>query len=163
MAVLLQMTYSKKLGLPNFSSHSCAVSLQVEIADTSQVSAEVKRLYALTQDSVDHEIQQVGWMPADPAYGLTNGTGHPRAVNGRQSPSESDAAPITEKQLDLIQKVVKDNHVSKQDVEQMALQMFGSGVLSLKRTQASKLIEDLLDLYGRRPTSNNRYRESSRA
>ena len=31
MAVILQMTYMKKLGLPNYSSHSCAVSLTVEI------------------------------------------------------------------------------------------------------------------------------------
>ncbi len=163
MAVLLQMTYSKKLGLPNFSSHSCAVSLQVEIADVSQVTTEVKRLYALTQDSVDHEIQQVGWMPADPAYGLTNGNGHSRAVNDRQSPSNAETAPITEKQLALIQKVVRDNHASKQDIEQMAQQMFGIGVLSLSRTQASSLIEDVLDLYGRKPSAHSRYRERSRA
>ena len=29
MAVILQMTYQKKLGLPNYSSHSCSVSLTV--------------------------------------------------------------------------------------------------------------------------------------
>ena len=28
-AVILAMTYQKKLGLPNFSSHSCSVNLTV--------------------------------------------------------------------------------------------------------------------------------------
>jgi len=73
MAVILQMTYSKKLGLPNFSSHSCSVSLQVEIADVSQVTGEARKLYALTQDAVDREIQQVGWLPDATTYGMIHG------------------------------------------------------------------------------------------
>ena len=55
MAIVLTMNYSKKLGLPNFSSHSCSVSLEVEIADVSQVTGEAKRLYALMQDAVDQK------------------------------------------------------------------------------------------------------------
>jgi hypothetical protein len=44
MAVILQMTYMKKLGLPNYSSHSCAVSLTVEIADASVAAQESTKL-----------------------------------------------------------------------------------------------------------------------
>jgi phosphoenolpyruvate-protein kinase (PTS system EI component) len=63
MAVILQMTYMKKLGLPNFSSHSCAVSLTVEIPDASVVAQKAGELYQLLQTAVDGEIQHVGWMP----------------------------------------------------------------------------------------------------
>jgi len=176
MAVLLQMTYSKKLGLPNFSSHSCAVSLQVEIGDVSQVTGEVKRLYALTQDAVDREIQQVGWMPSDPAYGLTNGTSHlvngnanGYPVNGTNNRSAGEGTPITDKQLDLIHKVVRENDVDKADIEQMAIQMFGAGVRSLNRMQASNFIDELFNQYGKKPSASNgtwsgyQYRERSRA
>ncbi len=45
MAVILQMTYMKKLGLPNYSSHSCAASLTVEIADVSVAAQESTKLY----------------------------------------------------------------------------------------------------------------------
>jgi len=78
MAVLLQITYQKKLGLPNFSSHSCSVSVQVEVADLSHVAEENNRLYKLLQASVDEEIQKVGFMPDATSYGMdggqTNGT-----------------------------------------------------------------------------------------
>jgi hypothetical protein len=49
MAVILQMTYMKKLGLPNFSSHSCAVSVTTEIPDVSVAAQESTKLYALLQ------------------------------------------------------------------------------------------------------------------
>ena len=75
MAVILQMTYMKKLGLPNYSSHSCAVSLSVEIADASVAAQESTKLYALLQTAVDNEIQQVGFMPDATTYGMNNGNG----------------------------------------------------------------------------------------
>jgi len=164
MAVILHMTYSKKLGLPNFSSHSCSVSLQVEIADVGQVTGESKRLYALIQDAVDREIQEVGWMPADPAYGLTgssNGNGHQPHENGQNgngnhsngssngSRSSRKGVPITDKQLDLIGKVVSENNLDKNDVENMAVEMFGTGVRSLNRMQASNFIDALFEEHGR--------------
>ena len=73
MAVILQMTYMKKLGLPNYSSHSCAVSLTVEIPDVSIAAQESAKLYALLQTAVDNEIQQVGFMPDATTYGMNNG------------------------------------------------------------------------------------------
>lgn len=184
MAVLLQMTYSKKLGLPNFSSHSCSVSLQVEIADVSQVTSEVKRLYALTQDSVDREIQQVGYLPDATTYGMngaeTNGNGrHANGningnangypVNGTNGHKAGDSSGITDKQLDLIHKVVRENNVDKQEIEQMAQQMFGTGVRQLNRMQASNFIDELFNQYGRNTSPSNgtrpryQHRERSRA
>jgi hypothetical protein len=89
MAVILQMTYQKKLGLPNFSSHSCAVSLTVEIPDVSVAAQESTKLYALLQTAVDGEIQHVGWMPDAESYGMKNGhsnvNGNGSATNGQRS------------------------------------------------------------------------------
>ena len=78
MAVILQMTYQKKLGLPNYSSHSCSVSLTVEIPDASVAAQESTKLYALLQTAVDNEIQRVGFMPDATTYGMNNGNGATR-------------------------------------------------------------------------------------
>ena len=150
MAVLLQITYQKKLGLPNFSSHSCSVSVQVEVADLSQVAEENNRLYRLLQASVDEEIQKVGFMPDATSYGMNNGNGHQEQ---RQQP-QNDAG-ISEKQLDLINRVIRENNISKTEVDNMAVSMFGGGVRTLNRMQGSQLIDELLEKYPRRNGNGN--------
>src|SRR5882757_8058879 len=82
MAVILSMTYQKKLGLPNFSSHSCSVSLTVEIPDVSVAAQESTRLYELLQTAVDAEIQQVGFMPDASSYGMRKDFGSNGQENG---------------------------------------------------------------------------------
>jgi len=160
MAVIFHMTYSKKLGLPNFSSHSCSVSLEVEIADVSQITGEAKRLYALMQDSVDREIQEVGFLPDATVYGMINGGSQPtNGTNGQRSngtfrPAQ-EGTPITDKQLDLIGKVVRENNLDKSDIEQMAINMFGAGVRSLNRMQASNLIDELFEQHGKNSGAAN--------
>ena len=184
MAVIMQMTYQKKLGLPNFSSHSCSVSIQAEIADLTQVTGEAKRLYALVQDAVDREIQQVGWMPADPAYGLNgssdnghhangngqNGNGHRangngngyQSTNGNGNRRPHEGTPITEKQLDLINKVVRENDLDKNAVDQMAVDMFGVGVKALNRMQGSNFIDELFAQHGKSNGNSHRGRYQQR-
>jgi len=153
MAVLLNITYQKKLGLPNFSSHSCSVSVQVEVADLSHVAEENSRLYQLLQASVDEEIQKVGFMPDATKYGMiegqTNGNGHQRQQNGNGD------SGISEKQLDLINKIVRENNANKTDVESMAVEMFGGGVRTLNRMQASNLIDELFAKYPRKGGNGN--------
>lgn len=155
MAVLLQITYQKKLGLPNFSSHSCSVSVQVEVADLSQVAEENHRLYKLLQASVDEEIQKVGFMPDATSYGMNghaNGNGHEQ--NGQQRQQNGDAG-ISEKQLDLINRIIRDNNASKTEVENMAVEFFGGGVRTLNRMQGSQLIDELFVKYPRRNGNGN--------
>ena len=60
MAIILEANYSKKLGLPGYSSHQYAVTVRTELADINQVDQESQRLYELLQSSVDREIQQTG-------------------------------------------------------------------------------------------------------
>lgn len=155
MAVLLQITYSKKLGLPNFSSHSCSASVQVEIADVSQVVEENARLYQLLQSSVDKEIQAVGFMP-EVGYGMNKPQdGAPPQTNGKGT-HRTDSAGISEKQLDLVNRIVKENNISKTLVENLAIEMFQVGVRSLNRLQASGLIDELFDRYPRRNGNGQR-------
>jgi len=149
MAVILQMTYSKKLGLPNFSSHQCSVSIQSEIADLGQVTGEVKRLYALTQDAVDREIQEVGYLPDATTYGMLppgNGSNGTREANGK---ADTSVWACSSKQRDLIEKIVRENDLDRREVDDLAKGMFdGAGVRQLNRLQASGLIDELLERHG---------------
>ena len=125
MAVILNMTYQKKLGLPNYSSHSCAVSLTVEIPDVSVAAQESTKLYALLQTAVDNEIQQVGFMPDASTYGMnhrngatSNGTsnGHPSNGNGNGNGhhppnGNGDRWNCTDGQKGLILRLINENNL----------------------------------------------------
>ena len=174
MAVILQLTYQKKLGLPNYSSHSCSASLTVEIPDVSVAAQESAKLYALLQTAVDGEIKEVGWMPDATTYGMNNGNGAPS--NGRQasygngqpsngngnghSPRENRNGEhwnCTEGQKSLILRVINENNLNKQDIEDQAQQLFGVGVKELSKMQASQLIEELLEKLGKKPAGQRRW------
>jgi hypothetical protein len=172
MAVILQMTYQKKLGLPNYSSHSCSVSLTVEIPDVSVAAQESTKLYSLLQTAVDNEIQQVGFMPDATTYGMNNGNrpscnGHPSNGNGNgnghpsnPAPSNGDRWNCTDGQRGFILRIVSESSLNKQDVEDLAHQLFSAGVKDLDKMQASQLIEELLEKTGKK--SGNTQRRWSR-
>ena len=167
MPIILQMTYQKKLGLPNYSSHACSASLSIEITDASVAAEKFNSLYELLQSSVDKDIQKVGFMPDASTYGMNNGNGAPS--NGRQanngngnghSPRESrngESWNCTDGQKGLILRVINENKLDKNDVEQMAQQLFGLGVKDLNTMQASNLIEDLLEKVGKKPVGQRRW------
>lgn len=165
MAVILSMTYQKKLGLPNFSSHSCSVSLTVEIPDASVAAQESAKLYSLLQTAVDNEIQEVGYMPDASTYGMkANGNGHPSTNgNGNGHPSNGNGHPRSEQwnctdgQKSFIQRIVNENQLNKDDVETTAQQLFGVGVKELNKMQASQLIEELLEKTGQKSNGRRRW------
>ena len=160
MAIILEAAYSKKLGLPNYSSHSYVVSIRTELSDLTQVEAESARLYALLQQSVDGQIQEVGFLPDGTTYGM-NGTdaGHQQTApssNGNGHPDDQpvhsvpDAWTCSDKQKELILKLVEQHGLDKKEVEALAKEMFGLPVKTLNRLQASGLIEELLARYGKK-------------
>ena len=161
MAIILEAAYSKKLGLPNFSSHSYVVSIRTELNDISQVPEESSKLYRMLQDAVDKEIQEVGFMPDAMKYGM-NGTAT-QQTNGNGHRSNGEGTPITPKQLDLINKIVRENNVDKQEVENMSIQMFSAGVTKLNRMQASNLIDELFDQYGKNNGHRGKYQQRETA
>ena len=71
MAIKLIANYSKRLGLPGYSSHQFEVSIETEISNTSELLLETERLYGSLQAAVDAQIQQVGLVP-DEHYGNSN-------------------------------------------------------------------------------------------
>jgi hypothetical protein len=60
--ITLECNYSKKIGLPGYSSHQFSVSLKTELTDVSQVQAESSRLYKLLQNGVDTSIREIGYL-----------------------------------------------------------------------------------------------------
>ena len=133
MALILEANYSKKIGLPGYSSHQFSITLKAEIADPAQVQAESTRLYGLLQASVDQSLKQVGWLPEGTN---AHGNGHTETWN------------CSDKQRELIQKIVREHQLDKQNIEQLAIERFGKGVKQLNKLEASGLIDELLEQHG---------------
>jgi hypothetical protein len=53
MAIKLIANYSKRLGLPGYSSHQFEVSVETEIGNTSELDFAAERLYSSLQSAVD--------------------------------------------------------------------------------------------------------------
>jgi hypothetical protein len=141
--ITLECNYSKKIGLPGYSSHQFSITLRTEISDLAQVQAESNRLYRLLQDGVDASIQEIGYLP----NGNGNGHGH---GNGRAPVSETDRWNCSEKQKELILKIIAENHLEKNHVENLAQDRFSKGVKALNKLEASGLIDELLEQTGQK-------------
>ncbi len=163
MALILSTDYSKKLGLPGFSSHQFSVSIQTELTDLDRVPGEVARLYQLLQQAVDREIQQTGFVPAE-GYGEPqrslpgNGYGNNDHANGNGSgyASRRNTAPAngnangngawqcSDKQRRLLTDLSRELQLSEKDLDERALRLFQRPVRQLNKLSASGLITDLL-------------------
>ena len=156
MAIKLIANYSKRLGLPGYSSHQFSVSVETELVTTDDVAGESARLYQRLQATVDEQIQSTGFVP--PAnYGM-----EPQAEIAGSQESQSSASNVTnvanwqrgpawkcsDKQKDLILKLVEEHQLDKADVEALAIERFGKGVRILNKVEASGLIDELIDTYG---------------
>ena len=170
MALKLIANYSKRLGLPGYSSHQFSVCVETEISNIDDIAGESSRLYATLQQSVDEEIQHTGFVP-NHGYGMdgkSNGNGHSANGNGRLSNGSGngysangnghsnghsnghngDAWACSDKQRELIVKLVEDHNLDRKDVDDTSVQMFGASVRELNKLQASGLIDRLLDEHG---------------
>ena len=159
--ITIKADYTKKIGLPGYSSHQFSVSLTSELTDLSQVEQESAKLYAKLQQSVDSSIQDIGYLPTngnDNTHPKSNGNGHHNGhgnghangyQNGRQvRPSaNNDVWKCSPKQKELILKITDENQLDKNQVEQLAQDRFGKGVKFLNKLEASGLIEELIEKY----------------
>ena len=155
--LIIEANYSKKLGLPGYSSHQYSLTLRAEIADVAQVSQKSQELHSLMQSCVDREIQQTGFLPGEvvPAYnrnGNGNGNGHQRQVR----PTD-DTWNCSPKQKELILKITDENKLDKTKVDQLAQDRFGKGVKQLNKLEASGLIEELLEQGGQSKPRNAKF------
>lgn len=159
MAIVLEANYSKKLGLPGYSSHAYGVTVRAELTDINQVPEETARLYQLLQDSVDREIQSPGWLPDE--AGATNGNGHASGnghvqENTRNGNGRSAQWACSPKQRELILKIADEHQVDKNVIEALANERFDKGVTALNRMEASGLIDELLETYGKKRGNGRR-------
>ena len=134
MAVNIELTYGKKLGLPGFSSHNFSVSLKAEVASLEAVHDEVARVYCILQSSVDEQIVNSGFVPG----------GEVKSPVGNGGSGDNKPWKCSDKQRALIVKIVDEGKLDRTEVEQLAVNRFGHGVALLNKLEASGLIDELL-------------------
>src|SRR5256885_595143 len=130
MAIKLNAAYSKKAGLPGFSSHQFSVSIETELQNLDNVREQSARLYESLQEVVDQQIQKTGFVPPD-GYGMDgdkNGTWN-----------------CSKKQRELIEKITNENNLDQKELDDLANQMFGAKIPALNKLQASGFIDELLE------------------
>jgi hypothetical protein len=145
--IKLITNYSKRLGLPGYSSHQFSVSVETEIINVEDVAAESTHLYETLQRSVDEQIQQTGFVP-DADYG-SNGNGHQPVnrikANGiKTNGNGDDGWRCSEKQEALLKKLLHDHNL-EEVAEEMSQEMFGCSPEGLNKLQASGLIQRILE------------------
>jgi hypothetical protein len=159
MSLTLEANYSKKIGLPGYSSHQYSLTLKTEVQNINQVEAESARLHQTLQTAVDRELQKVGFLPSG-----TNGNGHTQP-NGKteNGNGRSETWACSEKQRDLIIKITDEHKLDKSKVEQLAQDRFGKTVKALNKLEASGLIEELLEQTGQSKPRNARFGQKAGA
>ena len=148
--IKLIANYSKRLGLPGYSSHQFSVSCETEITNVDDVAGESARLYATLQQSVDEQIQQTGFVP-DTDYG-SNGNDSIKPVIRIANVSKTNGIKTngngewrcSDKQRELMLKLIAD-HDLEESVEKMSQQMFGKSPEDCNRLECSGLISRILE------------------
>ena len=150
MAIKLVANYSKRLGLPGYSSHQFSVSVETELRDLAEADTEMSNLYHQLQRNVDAQIQQTGFVPSE-AYGTMPNSQQSSPSNHQTNDSNSSAQwRCSQKQRSFIERIIKENNLADSDVDHLVRQRFGIPVAQLNKMQASGLIDALLDQYGSR-------------
>ena len=164
--ITLEANYSKKIGLPQYSSHQFSITLKSEITDLSKVQDESSRLYQELQHAVDTSIQDVGYLPEASGNGNGHHT-HERSSdghsNGRTTHTNGNGKDVwncSDKQRDLIIKIVDEHKLDKNDIEKLSLERFSKGVKALNKLEASGLIDELLEKHGGKQNGRNRFQKA---
>jgi len=146
MALTITATVSKKVGKPNYGSEGFTLTVQSEVSNMDQVREESHRLYLLLNESVTQELEGSSDTPSK------NGE-WPKLVPAAAATPTSRVWRASDKQRDLILKIIDENEVDRGDVESLSLEMFSnSNLQELNRLQASGLIDALLQRYGKKST-----------
>jgi hypothetical protein len=125
--IILETHYSKKLGLPGFSSHQFSLTLKTELNHLTQLPAEVARLYQQLQTVVDTQLQQPGYVPR---------------------PALPERWRCTIRQQERITQILQEQGLTLTDAETLAQARFAQSVTALNKLQASGLIDELLAQVG---------------
>lgn len=156
MAIKLIANYSKRLGLPGYSSHQFSVSVETELVTTDDVAVESERLYQRLQCTVDEQMLKTGFVPPS-TYGMEQTNGFDaHAAKTVTHIQENGRWKCSDKQRELIVKLVDEHQLDKNEVDHLSRQRFGKGVTQLSKLEASGLIDELLETYGGGSNNSNR-------
>jgi len=156
MPVIITASVSKKVGQANYGSAGYSLTVQSEVSKLDQVQEESHRLYELLNDSVNRELGTEA-PPKKEEWPVLQRNTVPQA-NGTNN---NGAWKCSDKQRDLILKLMEDHNLQKGDLQSLSLEMFGSSEVSgLNKIQASGLIDRLIEQHGgknRRGTTPARF------
>ena len=155
--ITLEANYCKKLGLPGYSSHQYSLTVRKEVSDISQVENESRQLFATLQSNVDRDIQNTGFLPGNNGNGNGNRNAGNGNGNGNGHRSSDERWDCSDKQRNLILKIVDESKLDKGEVEKLAQDRFGKSVKKLNKLEASGLIEELIERTGGKGNGTGRY------
>ena len=149
MAILLEFKYDKRLGLPGYSSHDFGVSMRTEVNNMEEIKEESERAYRLLQQSVDAQLSNPGFIPAE------NGK-EPESKGNQTNGTDPEKWNCTERQRGLILKILSQNDLPESAVEQVAQDLHGQPMATLGKMQVSTVISEVLDRWGKHQRTNGR-------
>ena len=156
MAISLKISYSKKLGLPNYSSHSFGITMKAEVTDLEKIGEEAERAYGLLQSAVDSQIVHQGYVSNEDKG--ENGTDQVQKtqvkVNG--GATDPDKWNCSVRQRGLIVSVIERNGFDLRVVDDLSRELHGRPMSDLGKAQVSEVIGQVLDRWGRHPKTNGR-------
>jgi hypothetical protein len=133
MAVFIEANYSKKLGLPQYSSHQYSVTIRTELTDVSQLAQASADLYAKLQQAVDTQIANPGLVPGgEPSASTapaTSPSGNSSVTPAARPPTPADDGELdgwkcSDRQRDLILNIVDEHRLDKTEVDGLARQRY---------------------------------------
>jgi len=152
MAILLEIHYDKRLGLPGYSSHDFGVSLKTEVTDLDQIRQESERAYQILQKSVDSQIIHRGYVPEQ-----VNNSGESNqeekdntSVGIDKNDNNTEKWNCTVRQKDLILNVLERNNLDPQTPNELGMELHGKKMDRLTKLQVSGVITELLNRLGRK-------------
>ena len=134
MAVILDINYSKKLGLPNYSSHSLGIGLKAEVANLGEVQGEVEKAYSLLQSAVDSQIVHQGFVSNE--SNEVNGSVQGQKVQPKAK-TDPDSWNCTIRQRGLILSILERNDLDPKVVAGLAGDLCGIPLSDLNQGQIS--------------------------
>jgi hypothetical protein len=147
MAILLEFNYGKRLGLPGYSSHNFGVSVKAEVNNPESIPGEAERVYSILQDSVDSQIVNPGFVPGeDKSPGRLDNDPAPR----KPQPAGPGSWKCSQKQTGLILDILERNNLQLSIVDTLAEHLHGKPMASLNKLEASGVISEILERYGRK-------------
>ena len=152
MAILLEIHYDKRLGLPGYSSHDFGVSLKTEVTDLDQIRQESERAYQILQKSVDSQIIHRGYVPDQVNNsGVTNQEEKVNTSEGiGKNDNNTEKWNCTVRQRDLILNVLERNNLDPQTANELGMELHGKKMDRLTKLQVSGVITELLNRFGRK-------------